>query len=121
MRLYDTFTEPQLLSEIAECKSLKAEVDNREEAATAALLRLQKQSGEISIEHDGWVSTMTPQKLSAALIEREWGYPRKELPPEIFTEQISLVVDDDKGRAWLVEKGHDAGITYRLTVRRKKI
>lgn len=40
------------------------------------LLRRQVETGESNIEHDGWQSVLTKQKVSASLIESEYGYQK---------------------------------------------
>ncbi len=118
-RKLSALSEHELLAELAECISLEGEAKARGKPIRAELLRRQTATGEI-VEHDGWVSNLKREPMSVALLERHWGYPKDELPASIFTEKTALVLDEEKVRDWLKEKGHDFGPTYALDVRRKQ-
>lgn len=114
-------TEAELLSEIAECISLEGEAKARAEPLRKELLKRQTATGEVTIEHDGWKSTLTKEKVSAAWVERQYGYPKEEIPSECFSEVMKLELDPEKVVNWLNEQGHEVGPSYGLAIGRKRI
>jgi hypothetical protein len=113
-------SEAELLSQLAECISLEGEAKVTAEPLRRELLRRQSTSGEITIEHDGWQSTLTREKFSAAWVERDYGYPKEEIPGDCFDESMTLVLNSEKVGQWLEEKGHKVFPSYSLRVGRKK-
>ncbi|MER9432971.1 hypothetical protein [Mesorhizobium sp. M0408] len=75
------------------------------EPIRAEILRRQVETGETSVEHDGWISTLTKEKVSAALIERQYCYPKDELPGDICVETMELKLSEELVLRWLKEKG----------------
>lgn len=119
-RILTQLSEAELLSEIAECISLEGEAKARALPLREELLKRQTATGEVSIEHDGWKSTLTREKVSASWVERQYGYPKDEIPSECFSEVIKLELDAEKVVGWLNEKGHEVSPSYSLTIGRKK-
>jgi hypothetical protein len=117
---YDNYSDAELLSDIAECLSLKGEAEARMEPLKKELLRRQVESGECNIEHDGWQSSLKKEAISAAWIERQYGYPKNELPGDVFDETIELKLNPDKVSNWLADQGFEVKPTYTLAVGRKR-
>ncbi len=114
-------SEKELLAELAECISLEGEAKARSEPLRKELLLRQVSTGETTIEHDGWASTLKREAISAAWVERQYGYPKNEIPSDCFTEEVKLVLDGAKLAAWLEELGHEVKPSYALSVSRKKL
>ena len=120
-RHISSLTEQELLGELAECISLEGEVKTRAAPIRAELLRRQTETGETTIEHDGWQSTLSREPISAAWVERQYGFPKDELPPELFVESVELKLSPEKVLAWLAEQGFEVKPSYGLKVSRKKL
>lgn len=114
-------SEQQLLSELAECISLEGEAKTRAEPLRRELLLRQVSTGETTIEHEGWASTLKREAISAAWVERQYGYPKNEIPSDCFTEEVKLVLDAGKLAAWLADLGHEVKPSYALSISRKKL
>lgn len=113
-------TEQELLSQLAECISLEGEAKATAEPLRKELLRRQTETGETVIEHDGWQSTLTREQVSAAWVERQYGYPKDEIPVECFEEKMTLAINGEKVAKWLEEKGHEFIPSYALKIGRKR-
>ena len=61
----------------------------------AEIVRRQVETGETSVEHDGWVSTPSKEKMSAALIERQYGHLKGELPRDVVVETMELKLSEE--------------------------
>jgi len=114
-------TEIQLLDELTECISLEGEAKARAEPIRRELLNRQVSTGETTIEHNGWQSTLKREAISAAWVERQYGYPKNEIPASCFVEEIKPVLDGGKVAEWLDEQGHEVKPSYTLAVSRKKL
>lgn len=117
--------EHELLAELAECISLEGEAKARAKPIRDELLRRQTkalhETGDMTpLEHDGWVASLKREPMSVTLLERHYGYPREELPADLFVEEVIQRLDSARVASWLIHKGHDAGPTFALEVRRKK-
>lgn len=91
------------------------------EPLRAELLKRQRDSGEVSISHNGYVSRLKKEPFSAAWLERQWGYTQKDLLPECFTQKLSEVIDWEKVNGFMIEHhGHPLEPTHSLVVEREK-
>ncbi len=115
-----SLSETELLSQLSECISLEGEAKATGEPLRRELLRRQTETGETTIEHDGWQSTLSREAVSAAWVERQYGYPKEEIPSECFDEKMTLVINGEKVAKWLEENGHDFLPSYVIKVGRKK-
>lgn len=113
-------SEVELLDELTECISLEGEAKARAEPIRRELLLRQVSTGETTIEHNGWQSTLKKEAISAAWVERQFGYPKEDIPGECFDEEMKFVLNSEKVYKWLLDKGHDVAPSYALTVGRKK-
>lgn len=113
-------SERELLSQLTECISLEGEAKATAEPLRKELLRRQTATGETVIEHDGWQSTLTREQISASWIERQYGYPKDEIPAECFEEKMTLTLNAEKVAKWLLDAGHEFLPSYALKVGRKK-
>lgn len=114
-------SEVELLDQLTECISLEGEAKARAEPIRRELLNRQVSTGETTIEFNGWQSTLKREAISLAWVERQYGYPKDEVPASCFTEEVKLVLDATKLAAWLVEQGHEVKPSYALAVSRKKL
>lgn len=121
MRGLADMSEVELLDELTECISLEGEAKARAEPIRRELLNRQVSTGETTIEHNGWASTLKREAISAAWVERQYGYPKNEIPVTCYTEEIKLVLDGAKVGEWLDEMGHEVKPSYTLAVSRKKL
>jgi len=119
-RSLSELSEIELLSDLTECISLEGEAKARAEPIRRELLLRQIATGETTVEHNGWQSTLTREKISAAWVERQWGYPKEEIPSSCFDEEMKPVLNSEKVYHWLMDQGHEVTPTYSLTVGRKK-
>ncbi|MBZ9674534.1 hypothetical protein [Mesorhizobium sp. ES1-1] len=114
-------SEVELLDQLTECISLEGEAKARAEPIRRELLNRQVSTGETTIEFNGWQSTLKREAISLAWVERQYGYPKNEVPASCFTEEVKLVLDATKLAEWLVEQGHEVKPSYALAVSRKKL
>ncbi|MBB4345165.1 MULTISPECIES: hypothetical protein [Rhizobium] len=120
-RKLNDLSEIELLDELTECISLEGEAKARAEPIRRELLNRQVSTGETRIEHNGWQSDLKRETISAAWVERQYGYPKNEIPASCFTEEVKLVLDGGKVGEWLTEQGHEVKPSYTLAVSRKKL
>lgn len=113
-------TDAELLSQLAECISLEGEAKATGEPLRRELLRRQTETGEVTIEHDGWQSVLTREQISAAWVEKQYGYPKEEIPGECFDEKMTLALNGEKVSQWLEKKGHAVFPSFAIRVGRKK-
>ena len=114
-------SEQELLAELAECISLEGEAKTRAKPLRDELLRRQIETGEITIEHDGWESKLKKEPVTAPWVERHFGFTKDDLPAEVFVETFELKFNAEKAVAWRVEQGFTVGASYTLAVGRKKV
>lgn len=119
-RTLTQLSEIELLDELAECISLEGEAKARAEPIRRELLLRQVSTGETTVESNGWQSTLKKEAISASWVERQFGYPKEDIPGECYDEVFKPVLNAEKVYQWLVEKGHDVGPSYSLTIGRKK-
>lgn len=119
-RTLTQLSETELLAELTECISLEGEAKARAEPIRRELLLRQVSTGETTIEHNGWQSTLKKEAISAAWVERQYGYPKEDIPGECYDEKFSPVLNPEKVYRWLIEQGHEVGLSYSLSVGRKK-
>jgi hypothetical protein len=120
-RALSDLSDTELLDELTECISLEGEAKARAKPVRDELLRRQMATGEVSIESNGWQSTLKKEVMSLAWVEREYGYPREEIPGTCFNEVVKPELDGIKLAEWLAEKGHEVKPSYTLAVSRKKL
>ena len=84
---YSKMSEQELLSDLTECISLEGEAKARAEPIRRELLNRQVSTGETTIEHNGWISTLKREAISAAWVERQYGYPRKKFQANASTKK----------------------------------
>jgi hypothetical protein len=114
-------SEKELLAELAECISLEGEAKTRGKPLRDELLRRQCETGETTIEHDGWQSTLSKEPISAAWVERQFGFPKEELPPEVFELVTDMKFSAEKALKWLVDQGFEVKPSYGIKVGKKKL
>lgn len=113
-------SDAELISQLAECISLEGEAKAAAKPFRAELLKRQTETGEVTIEHDGWQSILAKEKISAAWVEREYGYTADEIPRECYDEAMAFVLNGEKVKKWLEEAGHGTAPSFTIKVGRKK-
>lgn len=114
-------SDAELRADLVECIQLEGEAKARAEPIRKELLRRQVETGEVCIEDNGWTYSLKREPISAAWVDRNYGYPKKEIPAKCYEEEVKVVLSSDKVTAWLEELGHGVQPTYTLAVARKKI
>ena len=120
MNLRD-LTDAELIQDLAECVSLEGEAKARAKPIKDELLRRQVEDGVKAQSHNGWRSTLIEEKPSVAWLERRYGFTRKELPGDLFTEKVTLELDVEKLAPWLAEQGMEMDVSYTLRFEREKV
>lgn len=118
--LYTSLTDEQLLEQIAECANTEKEAKARAEPLRDELLLRQLETGESNLKHNGWESRLTKAKISAPWVEKQYGYPKEEIPPECFDEVVKPELNPEKVVRWLQDLGHEVKPSYSLTIAREK-
>ncbi len=117
---YPALTDEQLLEQISDCAIREKEANAQAEPLRAELVRRQVETGETTIKHNGWQSTLTKEKVSAAWVAREYGYPKEEIPPECFDEVMKPELNAEKVVGWLQDQGHEIRPSFTISVGREK-
>lgn len=114
-------TDAQLVDQLADVVSTIAELKRtQEEPLRAELLRRQRLSGELTLAHNGWQSSLVREPFSAAWLKRTVGYAPEDLPPECFTRETKEVINWTATIEFLRDRGHEPETTYALKFQRQK-
>ncbi len=118
--LYTSLSDTDLIQQIAEYVTAEADAKAAAKPLREELLLRQVETGETNIKHNGWESRLTKEKISAAWVEREYGYPKEEIPGECFDEVVKPELNPEKVVRWLQDQNHEVKPSYSLTVGREK-
>lgn len=118
--LYNHLSDEQLLEQIAAHATAESEAKAAAQPLREEMLLRQLETGETNFKHNGWESRLTKEKISAAWVARQYGYPKEEIPPECFDEVVKPELNPEKVVHWLHEAGHEVKPSYSLTVAREK-
>ena len=65
------------------------------------------------------MSSLTKEALSEAWLKRQYGFEKKDLPPECITEKITPAIDWEKVKAWLEDQGMTLDTTWSVRLKLK--
>jgi len=113
-------TNEQIIDKLAQMSDLENQIKATSEPLRKELLSRHMETGEVNIEHNGWVSNLKKEAVSAAWVQRQYGYPKEEIPSECFNEEIKIVLDGAKVVEWLTNEGFEVKPSYALAFGRKR-
>lgn len=118
--LYTDLSDADLLQQIADYATAEDDAKAAAQPLREEMLLRQVETGESNFKHNGWESRLTKEKISAAWVLRQFGYPKEEIPSECFDEVVKPELNPEKVYRWLTEAGHEVRPSYSLTVAREK-
>ncbi|MFG1411447.1 hypothetical protein V5G24_10055 [Xanthobacter sp. VTT E-85241] len=116
---FTSFTNDQLITEAMDTKAHADELYAHLDDVKRELLRRHQETGEVSLENETAVSSLTREALSEAWLKRQYGFEKKDLPPECITEKVSPVIDWDKVKTWLADQGMTLDATWSVRLKHK--
>lgn len=116
---FASFTNDQLLTEAMDTKAHADELYARLDDIKRELLRRHQKTGEVCLENETATSSIVREGLSEAWLKRQYGFEKKDLPPEFITEKITPAIDWEKVKVWLEEHGMTLDTTWSVRLKLK--
>lgn len=114
-----SFSNEQLITEAMDTKSHADELYARFDDIKRELLRRHEATGELMLENETASSSLAKEPLSEAWLKRQYGFEKKDLPPECLTEKISAAIDWPKVEQWLADQGMTLDTTWSVSLKYK--
>jgi len=116
---FTPLTNDQLITEAMDTKAHADELYARLDDIKRELLRRHQETGEVCLENETATSSLTKEALSETWLKRQYGFEKKDLPPECITENITPAIDWEKVKAWLADKGMTLDTTWSVRLKFK--
>lgn len=116
---FTKFKNDQLITEAMDTKAHADELYARLDDIKRELLRRHQETGEVCLENETASSSLTKEALSEAWLKRQYGFEKKDLPPECITEKISAAIDWPKVEQWLANQGMTLDTTWAVRLKLK--